>query len=185
MRLLDVDKNGHIKMDPVAHTFGPLRAVWDKNKNKDKSAKELAYIFLMVNKTNEFSFWQEEDEEVRSHEIIKFLFGKTSTWKPDEKVQKALTFYKNETQSFTEKFFEDAMAGINKVREYFREVDWEEKDRSGKHIFDINKLKQLVGSSSGLLENINKLQREIEKEEQESSSLRKAGRKKGMYEDDV
>jgi len=185
MRLLDIDDKGNIKMDPVAYTFEPLKKVWDKNKDKKKSAKELAYVFLMVNKTNEMNFWHEDDPQIRSDEIIKFLFGEKSKWKPDEKVEQALNFYKEKTESFAERYFEDVVVGANRAREYFREVNWEERDRTGKHIFDINKLKQLISSSGEMLENIKKLQREIEKEEQESSSSRKAGKKKGMYEDDV
>lgn len=184
MQLLDLKENGEITINPYALTFKPFENIWKRNKDKKKAVKELSYIFLMENKTNEFTFWHIDDRVERSREIIKHLFGKEDAWAPDKKTQDAIDFYRDNTQSFAEKYLEDAIIGANKSREFFTIIDWNERnEKTGAHIYDIKKLNDHLEKSVAVIDNIERLQEKVKEAEKKESSSRRAGRNKGTYED--
>ena len=184
MQLLDLKENGEITINPYTLTLEPFEKIWKRNKDKKKAVKELSYVFFMENKTNEFNFWHLDDRVERSREVIKHLFGKEDVWEPDQIIQDAIDFYREKTQSFAEKFLEDAIIGANKSREYFRIIDWSERnEKTNAHIYDIKKLNEHLEKSTEVIENIEKLQKKVKEAEEQGSSSRRAGKEKSMYED--
>ncbi len=166
---------------PQALVLEPIKNLWDSRKDKSIASKELSYIFFMVNKTNELKFWREDDEEVRSTEVIKHVFGKNSKWIPDEKVYKALEFYKENTITFAEDYLNAVIHGANKAMEYLNNVNWDLKDKSGKFIYDINKIKASLKEAPEIIDAVEKVRSKVY--EQEKTSGNKRGQREiGIFE---
>jgi len=180
MNLLDyVDDD--IKISPELLVLLPFKKLWESNKSKSKAAKEIAYIYFMVNKTNELGFWQEADATVRHKEIKTFIFGKDSKWTASKEVIEAKHFYRNQITPFATGLLEDAIKAANSIREYLRDVDWNLKDKSDKFTYDVNKVKELLLKLPDIDKAITELRNRVKQEE--SNDADKRGNKKiGMYE---
>ena len=81
-----------VNVQPEALLLIPFQTIWDRDTSKGKNVakQELAYIYFMADPRSDYQYLV--DEEVRAAEIIKGL-GMPEGWRPDEAVQRALTFY--------------------------------------------------------------------------------------------
>lgn len=98
-----------VTIEPEAIMLAPFKAVYDRDKHKDKSMakQELAYIYFMGDPRSDYQYLV--DPEVRSQEIIKGL-GMPDKWKPDDVIKRALTFYES---------FKPTSAGLLEDTRYF------------------------------------------------------------------
>jgi hypothetical protein len=181
MNLLDY-KDDKMVIAPEALSLKPFEKVWKSNKDKSKSVKELAYVYFMVNKSNEFNFWQEDDEGKRSKEVITFIFGNNSKYKPTIAVLEAIKFYKEKVNPYSAGLLEDALTGADKARQYIKNVDWELTDDKGKFIYDPNKLRDLFLKLPEFDNVIQKLRNKVKQDEQEDGDKKRGSHKVGIYE---
>ena len=72
-----------VTVEPEAIMLAPFKAIWDRDKRKDKSMamQELAYIYFMSDPRSDYQYLV--DEEVRKEEVIKGL-GMPTKWKEDD-----------------------------------------------------------------------------------------------------
>jgi len=181
MNLLDYNDTG-IVISPEALVLEPFNKLWKSNKDKTKSVKEIAYVYFMVSKSNEFNFWQIANEVERSKEVILHVFGSKSKYSPSIYTIDALKFYKEKTVPYSSGLLGDAIIATDKARQYLRDVDWNLKDKSEKFIYDINKVKELILRLPDLDDAIQKLRTRIKQEEQSNGDAKRGKHKIGMYE---
>ena len=165
-------KDGLVTFSPTALTLEPFKVLWKRDKSKDKiiAILELSYIFHFADYKSDFSDIVEPKE--RTEEIVKVLFPKESKWKPDEKVQVAIDFYKERSETITTKLLENAMLAVHKVSTYFANVNLEEIDDRGKPIHDAKKLADTVGSLDKLIDSLTKVEEKVKKEKQVKDRMR-------------
>lgn len=98
-----------VTVEPEALLLAPFKALYDRDKHGDKSLakQELAYIYFMADPRSDYQYLV--DAEVRSEEIIKGL-GMPKKWKPDEAVNRAMSFYES---------FKPTSAGLLEDTRYF------------------------------------------------------------------
>ena len=115
-----------VTIEPEAIMLAPFKAVYDRDKHKDKSMakQELAYIYFMGDPRSDYQYLV--DPEVRSQEIIKGL-GMPNKWKPDKVVKRALTFYES-FKPMSAGLLEDTRLFVDKYREKLRELKFEDLD---------------------------------------------------------
>lgn len=173
--------NHQVYIQPEAYVLEPFAKLWDRDKSKDKSIAiaELAYIYYMCDFKSDFR--QIPDDKKKSAEILKFL-RVPKNYTPDAVVQNAMQFYIERSKTVTMFLLEDVYSSIDKLREYFREVDLLSVDDKGKPIHDVTKLTRSIESVAKIIESLKMLEDKV-KGEIEESGLR-AGRKKGMFEDE-
>jgi len=186
MNLFDFNiESGNLTIAPEALTLIPFKKVWESNKDKKKSIKELAYVYYMASKSNELVFWQIEDEGVRSEEVITFVFGENSKYKPSVHVIEALDFYKEKVNPYSAGLLESALKGAFTAKQYIEQADWALKDNSGKFVYDVNKLRDLFLKLPDFDDVIQTLRKKIRQEEQEDGNKKRGQRSIGMYEGGV
>jgi hypothetical protein len=78
----------------------------------------------------------------------------------------------------------DSKVVIDKMREYFREVDFLALDDKGRPKYDIDKLARVVERSASILDNLSKLEEMVKKEVQ-SKKDRVGSKTKATFEDGV
>lgn len=111
-------------IEPEAIMLAPFKAIYDRDKHKDKSLakQELAFIYFMGDPRSDYQYLV--DPEVRTQEIIKGL-GMPKGWEPDEAIKRALVFYES-FKPMSAGLLEDTRLFVNKYREKLRELNFEE-----------------------------------------------------------
>lgn len=183
MKLFDLI-NHQLVISEEAYVLSPFKTIWDRDKTKlkERALAELGFIYFMEDFKSDFADIVDEDQ--RSAEIISVL-GLPSKWKEDKVIQKAREFYRKRSEEITPLLLlRDSRIVIDKMREYFREVDFLALDDKGRPKYDIDKLARVVERSAGILENLTKLE-EMVKKEVEAKKDRVGSRIKATFEDGV
>lgn len=179
MQLFQIS-NHQILIQPEAYALEPFAKIWNRDKTKDKSIAiaELSYVYYMCDFRSDFRSipdWTKKEVEVKKT----LSFPKEH--KIDKVIEAAMSFYTERSKTLTMYLLEDVYVSIDKLREYFRNVDLLLYDDNGKPIHDVTKLTRSIESVAKIIESLKILEDKV-KGEIEESGLR-AGRKKGMFED--
>jgi len=183
MRLIDL-VNNQVTISEEAYLLKPFKAIWDRDKSKDKARAlaEMGYIYFMEDYKSDFS--DIVDEKAREAEVVGSV-TLPSGWKEDKVVNAAREFYRKRSEEILPLLFlRDIKVGVDKMRVQFREVDFLAVDSRGKLKYDIEKFSRVVEKSASLLENLIKLENMVKKEVQ--SKKDKVGSKsKALFEDGI
>jgi len=183
MRLVDLINN-QVTISEEAYLLKPFKAIWDRDKSKDKARAlaEMGYIYFMEDFKSDFS--DIVDEEAREAEVIGSV-DLPPSWKEDKVVRIAREFYRKRSEEVLPLLFlHDIKIAIDRMRTQFREVDFLATDNRGKLKYDIEKFARTIEKSVGLLEGLSKLENMVKKELQ--SKKDKVGSKsKALFEDGI
>ena len=176
-----LNQDGNVTVDPAALTLLPYKALWDRDKTKLKkrAISELSYVFYMCDYKSYFA--DITDEEEKHNEVVRLIFEDPSKFKVDDKIQDALDCYTKDIP-YSVRIMEDAKTGINALRDYFREVNLLEYDKSGKPIHDAAKLSGNLQKLASIIDNLDKLEDKV-KRDMDATQKVQGGREKGIFED--
>lgn len=182
MKLFILDEKYNLKIDPAAYALKQFKEIWDRDKssNKRQALSELAYIYYMQDYKSDF--YEISDLNERSEQIIMNLDFGNKINPDDEVIKEAMEFYAKTSKTKTMLLLEDAYGSIDKLRDYFKNVDLEAVDGNGKLLHDSTKLMNNISKLADLVDGLQKLEFLVRKEQQADGKLR-AGREKGMFED--
>ena len=181
MKLFELENN-IVTFSPQALLLDPFKVLWERDKSKGKaySKAELAYIWYMEDVRSDFYDIVDEDE--RRAEVLKFLIELPSTYTPDKEADEALSLYKKLSEGMSVKILKDTMIMVNNLRAAMVDMNFKERDKSGKPVYDYGKSMQLAGQVPELLKKLKDIYREIEREAEEQHLMR-GGRLKATFED--
>lgn len=173
--------NYEVTVEPEALLLSPFKALWDRDKRKDKSLakQELAFIYYMVDPRSDYQYIV--DEEFRASEIIKGL-GMPNGWKPDQKVELAMQFY-NSFKPASAGLLEDTRVAVNKLRQLLRDIDLEAVDDKGKPIYTLNTITATIKQIPGLVRDLDEAERTLSKDIMTEAKAR-GSQSKAMFEDE-
>ncbi len=151
-----------VTIEPEAITLAPFKAVYDRDKHKDKSMakQELAYIYFMGDPRSDYQYLV--DPEVRSQEIIKGL-GMPDEWKPDDVIKRALTFYES-FKPISAGLLEDTRYVVNKLRKELRGMNFNERDDKGKPVHALQSITATLKQIPGLAKDLDEAERTLSKD---------------------
>ena len=162
-----------VNVQPEALLLIPFQTIWDRDTSKGKSVakQELAYIYFMADPRSDYQYLV--DEEVRAAEIIKGL-GMPEGWRPDEAVQRALTFYAS-FKPVSAGLLEDTRYFINAFRKQLRRRSDDLDDMEMKELKEaMAMMKQIPGMVSDLDNAERTLSKDLVAEEKARGSQQKA-----------
>jgi hypothetical protein len=181
MKLFVLNDKYELLIDPIAYTLKPFAKIWDRDKsiNKKQAQSELAYIYYMGDFKSDF--FEISDKNERSSQIISNLAIKIN---PNDKViTEAIEFYEKHSKTKLMLLLEDAYGAIDKLRDYFKDVDLTKETDKGSLVYDSTKLLNNIGNLNKVVEGIKALEFQVKKEQQADKSMR-GGRNKGLFEDE-
>lgn len=151
-----------VKVEPEALLLAPFKAIWDRDKTKDKrvAMQELAYIYFMGDPRSDYQYIV--DDEQRSQEIQKGI-GMPAKWKVDKVIQRAQEFY-NSFKPASAGLLEDTKIAVNKLRQLLRDIDLEEKDDKGKPVYTLNTITATIKQIPGLVKDLDEAERTLSKD---------------------
>ena len=140
----------------------------DKTKSKDRSTKELAYIYFFCDHASPFSVY---GEDVRSDEVKLSVFGETK-WEPDSAIQAACEKYKKLKETSAVRLLIAAKESVVKLENYFKDIDLTLSDDNGRPIFAAKDLVANLSKMGDVINGISKLEDLVKKEKLVQSSNR-------------
>lgn len=173
-------ENYEVKVEPEAMLLTPFKALWERDKSKDKSLakQELAFIYFMKDPRSDYQYLI--DEEDRQREVILGL-GMPVDWKPDGKVLNAMSFYEK-FKPISAGLLEDTRVAVNKLRELLRYIDLDEVDDKGRPVYTLNTITATIKQIPSLVKDLDEAERSLAKEIAQSDKVRGSS-EKAIYED--
>jgi hypothetical protein len=181
MQLFEL-KDYNLTFSPQALSLKPFKALWDRDKSKDKkrATAELSYIYFFADYKSDFA--NILDPEDRTREIVTNLSEIKENWEPDAKVQEALDFYNERQKTITTVLLDNARHAVNELSQFLRNVDLELLDERGKPIYDAKKIADTISNLGRVVDSVNSLEDKVKREKDEAATMR-GGRSKGLFED--
>ena len=141
-----------------------------QGRKKLRASKELAYIYNMVNYKSPY-VQHFPDEKLRQIKVKLAIFGEED-WESDEVVEAALLKYSELVETPLIKMIKAALNSVYQMEQYFKEVDWEDRDHKGAMIYKPADVFQAIKNIPHAVEGLTKLQEQIEQEESASNKTR-------------
>lgn len=173
-------KDYNVTISPEALGIEEFKEIWrkDRDRTKKNAINELMYIFYMCDHRSPHKHMPESD---RPAHVGKDVFG-DENYKPSDRVKAGMKKYNEIHKTRSMFILEDAQYGLDKLREYFRDVDFLQQDENGKAVHDPTKFKTIMTSLPDIIKKINELRDQVERELDEESGIR-GGVIKSPFED--
>lgn len=171
-----------VTIEPEALMLAPFKAIWQRDKSKDKSKamQELAFIYFMEDPRSDYQYLV--DAAVREEEIKKGE-GLPESWKPDKVVQRAIEFYRS-FKPASAGLLEDTRYAVNKLRELLRNINLDERDDKGKPVHTLSSVTQTIKQIPGLVKDLDEAERALSREILQEAKAR-GSQTKALYEDEA
>tara|TARA_R110002020_G_scaffold148076_8_gene323954 strand:+ start:13872 stop:14447 length:576 start_codon:yes stop_codon:yes gene_type:complete len=161
---------------PNAETLltSPYKEIWERDKSKEKhvALKEFSYIEFLISmkKSNPYRQYPEDIKPIKVKEAI---FGEEE-WRPDELVAEGINQLKKfqREASTTYSYYVAAKKAAEKMREFFEDVDINERDEKMKPIWKPRDITSALNDTEKVLANIKSLEKKVEEELFEETKTR-------------
>jgi len=181
VRLIEVGDDGNLNVTPEALMIKDFKNVWDKHKDKNKSLEELSYIYWMAYYNSVYDVYltiEEKKEAIRADVIT------DPKWKADAITQAAIDKFVELQRTFAIAFLESAKEGALKIRQFYHDVNLNERSKSGGVIWKPVDITNAISKSIDILESLEKWENRVRKEEELHDSKIKGGGKTGIFENE-
>ena len=135
----------------------------------DLKVEELAYVYFMTDHRSPFSVYEEDQ---RTIEVSKSIFGEKTKWKPSAKVLGACDKYDKLIETSAVRLLKAARNSIVKLEKYFRDIDLHLMDDHGKPIFHAKDLIANLSNMGRVVDGLSRLEEIVRKEEQAANTNR-------------
>lgn len=172
----------NVTVEPEALMLAPFKAIWDRDKSKDKhiAMQELAFIYFMGDPRSDYQYIIDKEERIKE---IKKGEGMAPKWKPDAAIERALEFYES-FKPVSAGLLEDTRVAVNKLRQLLRKIDLEDKDDKGKPVYTLNTITATIKQIPGLVKDLDEAERTLSKDIINENKAR-GSLSKSLYEDDI
>tara|TARA_R110002126_G_scaffold80767_1_gene199714 strand:+ start:64 stop:618 length:555 start_codon:yes stop_codon:yes gene_type:complete len=184
MELFEI-KNDQVAFSPQALLLTPFKAIWDRDKKKDKplANTELAAVYFYMDYKSDFSTMLDDVEKLAL--IKSVIVGMPKEWEPDDIFNDACAFYQEMQETHSTLLLQDAQYAIASVRKFLRSLDMEERDERDKPIHDLKKVIDSLGSINKVTEALMDLEQQVKKQIQAKTDTARGGKEKALFEDEI
>ena len=169
MKLFDIE-NGQVVLNPTSLWLPEFKKLWDrdKSKNKVKAAREISYIVFLYDYRSPYQAYPEIE---RADRIINDYFQEEPDWKPDEFVKAAIKRFEEFQDSAALRLLRATKLALESINEFFKTAGPE----------DIDKIVKNAKELGNLVQSLDKLEQQVQKEQLEKNSIR-GGMEVGLFE---
>lgn len=159
-KLFDI-QNGKIILNPTVLWIPEFKKIWDRDKKKakGKAIAELSYIVFMHSFQSPYQAYAEKDREGK---IMEDFFKDFKEWQPDDSVEAAIKKYHELQDSISLRLLRSTLLALETIEEYFKSATPS----------DINTIVKNAKELGGLVQSLEKLKRQVQKEQLEVTSIR-------------
>lgn len=171
-----------ITIEPEALLLKPFRAVWkrDKSKNKEKALLELGFIYFCCDPRSDYQYIVDVDDRIKA--IIEGE-GLDPSWFPDKVVKEAMDFYEGFKTS-SSLLLEDTRFAVDKLRKLLRDIDLTATTDKGAPVYTLNSITATIKQIPALVRDLDNAERAVASEMLSQGKMRGQG-EKTICEDDI
>lgn len=163
MNLL-VIKNEALEISPEALAIKAFRKLWTRTRAKVHATKEISVVYFYCDYRSPYSKIHEEE---RMEQIKIDVFGDIK-WEPDEDIFTAIKKYQELQITPSMSLLIAAREATQSIATYYKDIVEKKKDANGNtmriDINDIGKLTKALKETGGILETLNKLEKQVKEE---------------------
>jgi len=159
-KLFDIE-NGKVIMNPTTLWIPEFKKIWDRDKTKakNKAQQEISYVVFKHGFHSPYNAYSEKDREGK---ILNDYFKNTPDWEPDEIVNAAEKKYIELQDSAALRLLKATKQALEVIEEFFLTAT----------ASDVDKVVKSAKELGGLVQSLNKLELQVQKEQKEASSVR-------------
>lgn len=158
--LFDIS-NGQVVMRPVMLWIPEFKKIWDRDKGKDKAiaTREISYIVFLHGFNSPYMSYSEKDREGK---IINDYFKDMRGWKPDATVKAAIKKFNELQDTISLRLLRASKKALEVIEDFFMTAEPDQVDKVVKNAKELG----------NLIMSLDKLEKQVQKEQLESSSVR-------------
>ncbi len=181
-KLLTMDGNMNLLVDPYAISIPEYKALVDKDvsKRKEVSKQEFAYLWFLFETADKRNPYKEYNYEERKEHLRKDIMPKG--WKATKEFANAVKRYKAHNYTRMKALLDSSRTAADKLRGYFDTVDLLEVDENGKLRFSSKDLVANISNLGKVMDGLKKLEEIVKKEEEHDDSQIRGGGQLGLIE---
>lgn len=170
-----------VKVDPEALLLKPFKAIWtrDKSKDKNRAMQELGFIYFVCDPRSDYQYLVDIDMRMQA---VKQGEGLPEKWSPDKAVLDAMEFYTS-FKPTSALLLEDTRFAVDKLREHLKNLDLGAVDDKGKPIYTLNTITATIKQIPELIKGLDEAERAVNNDIKEMSKVR-GGHEKTVLEED-
>ena len=177
--LFDNSTNSVVVNEPEVLLIKEFAALWNNDRNKTKgdpkgikktrAYRELTYIWLMLDWTSPYVDF---DEQERHQECLKDAGLTEKEWNDPDFRAACRKYRELQNSSRALKLIKSAQGVVDKITDYFNNIDIEERDPvTGKPIFKTKDVMAELSNVSNVVEQLKTLESLYKKEQEQQSGL--------------
>ena len=177
--LFDNSTNSVVVNEPEVLLIKEFAALWNNDRNKTKgdpkgikktrAYRELTYIWLMLDWTSPYVDF---DEQERHQECLKDAGLTEKEWNDPDFRAACRKYRELQNSSRALKLIKSAQGVVDKITDYFNNIDIEERDPvTGKPIFKTKDIMAELSNVSNVVEQLKTLEYLYKKEQEQQSGL--------------
>lgn len=172
-----------IKIADEALLVKPIRRLFNKDRSvtKERFMQQMSVIYFMADPCSTYMYIVDEVERLR--QIIE-QEGLPDDFTITGELQDAIDIYRKHCETSSTLLLQDTRVAIDKLREFLRNVDLNEKDDKGKPVFPVNTITSAIKQIPELAKSLAEAEKAVQKEMQEEGRVR-GGAEKSIFEDGI
>jgi len=176
MNLLSLDNHNNLLITPEALAIPEFEAIWkgDSSSKKELAIKRLSYVYFLCDYSSVYQSYLPKDRE-------KTLKKDFDVEKVDSDLSAAIKKYRLLQSTPALRFLESAIDALEATTDYFKTVDYGERDNQGKPVFKVKEVTGSLKDASGIMDSLEGLYEKVKKELQSEARIRGGG-KAGAFE---
>lgn len=180
MKLITFE-NFEIKISDEALLVGPIRKLYNKDKSKKKETflQQMSILFFFADPRSSYSYIT--DDALRLKAIID-QEGLPPGYKLNKEMLDLIELYKKMTVTTSLLLLQDTRTAIDKVREFLRNIDLDERNNNGMPVYSVSTVTTTIAKIPQLIKDLNDAEKTVAKEIEEAGRTRGSVEKK-VFED--
>jgi hypothetical protein len=179
MKLIDLDDQYNVVLDPEVFLLDDFKKLRDDRKDPELLLKEIGYIYFFYSLKSEFQF---QTDKNKRHEDVLRRVNLPAEWKPDDLVSACIKLYIHLSQTVAGGLLESAYLTVDKIKDQLNSINLNERDERNKPIWNIKQILDTSKSIPELMETIRDAEKAYIKGQEEEDQLR-GNKIKTLYED--
>lgn len=174
----------NLTLEPQVWGLLPFKRLLDRDKTKEKvrANSEMLFIWYFADIRSDFLFLKEDE---RIEEIIKNISYFKKGWKPDKLVQDAITFYKEISETPTQRLYKQSLKAVQVVGNRLEKSEelLNELDARGNAVYKIRDITQGLKDVKIIVRDLREIEKEVIKEIKDNEGKSIGSKKYNMFED--
>ena len=177
-------KDWKLHVNEIAWGYPVFKKILDRDKTKEKSKamKEMLFIWNYADIKSDFMYIT--NAKLR-FETVRDSVGLPKTWKLDQTMKDAITFYRKHSVTIVGELYEGALMSAGAITEYLKNTKalLAERDASNKPVYQLSAITAGVKSVKTILADLKSAYTEVVKESVELDGRTKGAKAFNEFED--